>query len=227
MSSAGGTRDPEDQGDAGVERELREALRQLAEAQALAHFGSWEWDVPSNEVTWSEELYRIYGLDRDSFDASYEGFLEAVHPDDIEFVSAEIGRAYSDHAPFTFIHRIVRPEGEVRTLRARGQVFADEDGNIVRMTGTGQDVTEQVQAEEDRRRLTEAERRHMQALQLNDEIVQGLAVAKMALDLGLADKVNEAVAETLRNARAIVTGLLQDLHKGPLAPGDLVRRDPE
>ena len=227
MSSVGGSKDPEDLGDEAVGRELKDALRQLAEAQALAHFGSWEWDVPSNKVAWSEELYRIYGLDSASFDATYEGFLEAVHPDDVEFVSAEIGRAYNDHAPFTFIHRIVRPDGEVRTLRARGQVFADEDGNILRMTGTGQDVTEQVRAEEDRLRLAEAEHRHKQALQLNDEIVQGLSVARMALDLGQSDKVNEAVTDTLRNARVIITGLLESLHDRPLAAGDLVRRDPE
>lgn len=208
--------------DARIHSELLLALRQLAQAQAIAHVGSWEWDVPANTVVWSEELYRVYGVDQTTFSASYEGFLDLVHPDDRELVSTAINTAYDEHDPFSFIHRIVRPDGEVRTLRARGEVFADDEGNILRMSGTGQDVTEQLQIEEDRRRLSEVELRHKQALQLNDQIVQGLAVAKMALDLGLPDKVDKAVAETLESARAIVSGLLVDLHEGGLAPGDLI-----
>lgn len=216
----------DDQPDARIHREPLDVLRQLAQAQAIAHIGSWEWDVPANTVTWSDELFRIYGLEPDTFLASYEAFLELVHPDDREFVSTEINSAYSGHEPFSFLHRIVRPDGEIRTLRARGEVFADDEGNILRMSGTGQDVTEQMQLEEDRRRFAEVERRHKQALQLNDEIVQGLSAVKMAQDLGLKDKADEAVVETLRNARAIVSRLLEDLHEGGIAPGDLIREDP-
>jgi diguanylate cyclase (GGDEF)-like protein/PAS domain S-box-containing protein len=130
-----------------------DAERRLAEAQQLAHLGSWEWLIASNEVSWSAELYRIYGVDPARFDASYEGFVELVHPDDREMVGEAIATAMADVAPFEFEHRIVRPDGEVRTLQARGEVLVDASGEPVAMRGTGQDITERKNDEEARVQL--------------------------------------------------------------------------
>jgi diguanylate cyclase (GGDEF)-like protein/PAS domain S-box-containing protein/putative nucleotidyltransferase with HDIG domain len=113
----------------------------LAEAQQLAHLGSWEWLIASNEVSWSTELCRIYGVEAAGFGASYEAFLELVHPDDREGVGAAIATALADVAPFDFEHRVVRPDGEIRTLHARGEVLTDASGTPVAMSGTGQDIT--------------------------------------------------------------------------------------
>jgi two-component system phosphate regulon sensor histidine kinase PhoR len=134
---------------------LAEREQQLAEAQSLAHLGGWEWDIAANAVTWSDELYRIYGVDRTTFGASYEGFLGLVHEEDREWVDGIIREALERRRPFEFIHRIVRPGGEVRTLQARGRVICDERGEPMRMIGTGQDVTMLRLAEEKFRQLLE------------------------------------------------------------------------
>ena len=84
------------------EMQLRRSRRRLEQAQAIAHMGSWEWDVRANKVTWTDELYRIYGLTPDGFHATFEGYLERIHPEDRERVQATIARALADHRPFVF-----------------------------------------------------------------------------------------------------------------------------
>lgn len=136
-----------------VERELRKNQMQLTEAQRIANLGSWEWDIETNTIAWSDAMYRVYGLDLDSFDATYEAFLDRVHPDDRDVVRTSIRRAYEDHRPFSFEHRIVRPDGDVRVLQARGKVILNDSGEPVRMIGTGQDVTERKRAQEELERF--------------------------------------------------------------------------
>ena len=132
---------------------LEENRRFLLEAQRVAHLGIWEWDIAANVITWSDELYKIYGLNPEEFEASYEGFLERVHPDDRERVGDLVGASYQNHAPLDFYHRIVRSDGTIRTLHGRGEVITDEANNPIRMVGTGLDVTELVKAEEEIRKL--------------------------------------------------------------------------
>ena len=112
------------------------------EAQAVAHVGSWEWDVATDTVLWSGELYKIYGLDPPTFRPSYAAFLDRVHPDDRALVEGSIGGAFTSGTVFEFDHRIRRPDGAIRRLYCRGEVERDEAGHPVRMTGIGQDVTE-------------------------------------------------------------------------------------
>jgi PAS domain S-box-containing protein len=134
----------------------RSSLEQaLIDAQEIGHLGSWEWDVAANVVTWSDELYRIYGLEPQEFEATYEGFLERVHPNDLERVKDQIGSAYQTGRPFMFEHRIVRPDGKIRTLIARGRVILDNEAQPVRMSGTGHDITERMHLEQRLRLLQE------------------------------------------------------------------------
>ena len=88
-----------------VERELRRTTERLTEAERLARLGSWEWDIPKNEVTWSDELFRIYGLEPGETEPSYEEFLNRVHPDDRESVDARNHKAFADHQPFDDVKR--------------------------------------------------------------------------------------------------------------------------
>jgi PAS domain S-box-containing protein len=128
-----------------AEREATsEALRQ---AQALTHIGSWEWDVATDTVTWSDELFRIYGLAPQSQRIDYGTFLAFVHPDDRALVEGQVRRASQAQRPFSFEHRIVLADGSERLLHAQGRVEADEAGAVVRMVGTGQDVTRQRQVD--------------------------------------------------------------------------------
>jgi PAS domain S-box-containing protein len=130
--------------------EARRAHARLAEAQEVGHVGSWEWNIALNTVWWSVELYRIYGVSPADVVPSYEGFLERVHPDDRAAVDREVRTALEQRDAFSFEHRLVRPDGSVRTMYARGLVACDDAGNPVRMTGIAQDITERKQAEEAR-----------------------------------------------------------------------------
>lgn len=123
-------------------RQLAEKNAELEEAQRLAHIGSWEWDIPENTISWSDELFNIFGISRDSFKPDFESYLTLIHPDDRDRVEQIIRQAYQTLQPFDFMHRIVRPNGSARILHGRGEVFVDERKNPVRMTGTSQDITE-------------------------------------------------------------------------------------
>jgi PAS domain S-box-containing protein len=114
----------------------------LLAIQSLAHVGIWEWDIPSNRLTWSAELCRIYGVDSRTFVATAEQYHEFVHPDDRERARGEIERAISACAPFRFEERIIRPDGKIRVLRSQGEVIADDHGKPLRLVGVCQDITE-------------------------------------------------------------------------------------
>ena len=101
----------------------------------------WDWDVVTDRVTWSEELYRMYGLEPREFQASYLAFMERVHPDDRVRVNSIVTQALRDGRSFEFEHRLVRPDGAVRVLHARGFVERAADGRVFRMFGISDDVT--------------------------------------------------------------------------------------
>jgi diguanylate cyclase (GGDEF)-like protein/PAS domain S-box-containing protein len=130
---------------------LRSALDttgdQLREAQAVAKVGIWEWDIPTNQVRWSDELYRIFGLGPQAFHGTFEAYMAAVHPDDRSMVQATIERSLQTLEPFDFAHRCVLPDGTMRWLQCRGRVRA-VDGRPVQMTGAAQDVTAHREAAE-------------------------------------------------------------------------------
>src|SRR5229473_1880135 len=131
-----------------AEEQLRKALSQLAQAESLARLGSWEWDLRSDTVAWSAELYRLCGVKPEHLRATLEGALEFVHPDDRAFVREVIARARRDGVPYVCEHRIVRPDGAVRSFQSRGTVVVDDLGQPVKLVGTGQDITERKQAED-------------------------------------------------------------------------------
>jgi len=130
-----------------AEGELQHERANLAEAQELAHIGSWEWSIRDNRVDWSAELYRIYGLEPGGA-VTYGSYLEHVHPDDRELVRRAVAQALEDAGPFSFEHRIVRPDGGIRWIHGRGRVIAGTAGDAERMVGTSQDITDAKSLEE-------------------------------------------------------------------------------
>jgi PAS domain S-box-containing protein len=126
---------------------LRESESRLAEAQAIAHVGSWSWEIPTNRVTWSDEMYQIYGL-LPGATLSYETFLSRIHADDRERVKQIVDSSFASGEPYEFEFRIVQPSGEIRNLLSRGRAVQDAGGRTVRIHGTTQDVTEQKRSEE-------------------------------------------------------------------------------
>jgi diguanylate cyclase (GGDEF)-like protein/PAS domain S-box-containing protein len=129
--------------------------RLLAEAQQVAHIGSWEWDVKSDAVSWSDELFRILGLPPRAFSPTFADSLQRVHPDDRERVEAAVRQATLDHAPFDLEYRALRPDGEQRIVHARGTVAVDGRGQAARIYGAAQDITDRRRAEDDLRRSDE------------------------------------------------------------------------
>jgi signal transduction histidine kinase len=128
--------------------EARErAERALAAAQAIAHMGSWEWDLATGEMNWSDELYRILGLVPGETPSSYDALLAHVYPDDRWSVEQRVQTACATAAPLEFECRLVRPDGEVRTVHARGTV-AVQPGSAFRILATAHDITELRRADE-------------------------------------------------------------------------------
>lgn len=214
--------------------ELAETKQALADLQArvdnaqqLANMGDYDWHIASDTNSWSDQLYRIYGHEPGAFNAAYDKFLEMVHPDDREKVMEMHREAYATGGSWKIIERIVRPDGEVRYLSTNGVVITDDDGTPVRMRGTCVDVTERVRAEEESERLAadlrEAQVRRRQAFELNDQVVQGLAVAAMALHVGDLDAAATHLDQTLAAARTMMSDLLLGADLPVAVPGSLVR----
>ena len=155
--------------------ELQKANERLTEAQEVAHMGSWEWDVGADRVWWSGEMYRIYGIAPGTF-IGYETFLEHVHPDDRSMAHEIVSRAMTDTRPFTFDHRIVRPDGTIRVIHANGRVICDAVSHPIRMVGTGVDITERKEAEEARAQLIHEQARRQEAEETSRAKDQFLAV---------------------------------------------------
>ena len=116
--------------------------RQLDAAQQITHIGSWEWDLATGVVTWSDELYRIYGLAPRSCEITLEEFLARVHPDDRERVQRRVAAAVERGGQFSHGERIVRPDGSVRSLDTVGEVLVDAEGRPVSLIGTCRDITD-------------------------------------------------------------------------------------
>jgi PAS domain S-box-containing protein len=138
------------------QRELRARERRLARAQEVADLGNWNWDADARELRCSAQTYRIFGVDGESFDGSFESFLELVHPDDRGAVRDEIDAALVDGTSFSMDYRIVRPDGEERFVHGEGEAVCDGTGDPVAIDGTVQDVTDRVERESERKIFREA-----------------------------------------------------------------------
>lgn len=126
---------------------LRESEARLNRAQHSARVGNWELDLSNNELHWSDEIYRMFEIDRARFGASYEAFLNAIHPDD----RARVNRAYTEslatRQPYDIVHRLQMPDGRVKYVHERCESVFDDAGRPLRSLGTVQDITEQQSAE--------------------------------------------------------------------------------
>jgi len=156
-----------------AEERLRRSEAGLAEAQELATLGSWEWSLVSGEVSWSPELYRIFGLDPERSPATYERFIAAVHRDDRDQVETAVRETVTTGTPLGYECRLVRPDGGVRVILARGRAVRDASGELIRVVGTVHDVTG----------LTETRQRLERANRQNEALLNSAADGIFGLDL--------------------------------------------
>ena len=131
-----------------AEAALRPSESDLAEAQRVARLGSWRFDLATNAARWSKELYRIFEIEEQAFDGTYEAFLSCVHPDDRPRVVQANAEAKADGKPFELEYRVVTRTGQFKTIREVGYAVKDAAGKIVSLFGTAQDITDRKRAEE-------------------------------------------------------------------------------
>jgi len=194
--------------------------QRLADAQSTAKVGSWDWDILNDVVTWSDELYRIYEVQPQEFEATYEGFLAYVHPEDRSMVEEAVGSAFTMAEPFEFEARIIKASGAHGWVRGRGRATRDETGVPVRMSGTAQEITEFVLAAAE---LSAARDAAMQASRMKSEFlatmsheirtplngVIGLTDLLLKTDLTSAqERLADAVAQSGRTLLGLVNDLL-------------------
>lgn len=133
-------------------KQMEDALlisrQNLTEAQRIAHIGSWELDMATNVLRWSEEIFRIFEIDREQFGASYEAFVEIIHPDDREAVDRAYTESVENREPYEIEHRLLMADGRVKHVLERCETSYADDGKPLYSLGTVQDITERKRAEE-------------------------------------------------------------------------------
>src|SRR5581483_10782374 len=158
-----------------ADRELRQSKLHLAMAQSIASIGSAAVDFRTGKWDWSDETFRIYGVDRTTFTPSAEGLGNLVHPDDWENLYANVPRAQGGKAPETIAeYRITRPDGAERILRRIATAVTDEAGEITGIVATVQDVTELRMAQRENKAL-QSQLYHVQRLDSVGAITSGIA----------------------------------------------------
>ncbi|MBI2412076.1 MAG: PAS domain S-box protein [Deltaproteobacteria bacterium] len=201
-----------------TEETLRRSERMLSEAQRIARLGNWHWDIVKNELRWSDEIYRIFGVGPRDFRATYEAFLGYVHPEDRGFVERSVDEAVYRKKSYSIDHRIVLPNGVEKMVHEQGEVLFDPEGNPLSMTGTVQDITERKRAEEELRKLTvELEKRVEERTSELKKTADELASANREIET-----FTYSVAHDLRSPLRLIDGFSQLLlrkQKDRLDPG--------
>lgn len=206
-----------------VEEDLKLRESQLAESQRLAHIGSWNWDVLSDTLTWSVELYRLFGFDPREFKPTHEIFLdELVHQDDRSMVIETLKNSLITKNSFGYEFRNLQPDGSIRVFHSHGRVVTDENGDAIRMFGTVQDVTERREAEEELRTSNESLRalsarlhsiREEEGARIAREIHDELGSALLSLkwDLEAAERIfsESEIPSSLLPVRAKLPGMVK------------------
>jgi len=151
-----------------VEATLAKTTDRLNEAQRIAHIGSWELDITSNLLTWSDEIYRMFEIDPSKFDASYEAFLDAIHPDDREAVNYAYTNSLKTRIPYTIDHRLLFADGRIKYVHEQCETFYDADGQPFRSLGIVQDITERRKSEE---AVQESDMHYHQIVDLSQDMI--------------------------------------------------------
>ncbi|MCW8906123.1 MAG: EAL domain-containing protein [Sedimenticola sp.] len=182
-------------------QERTEALQQreqsLVDAQRIASLGSWEWDAVADCLSWSEEIYRIFGLDPRLSTPSYQLILEMFHPDDRERFAGQFLDAIKREPRFEVECRLLRPDGEERTVQASGEITRGEDGRALKVQGTMQDITERKQTENRLRLLASVFQNSLEGILITDPGMTILQVNPAFTQI-TGYSVEEAVGKTPR-----------------------------
>ena len=181
-----------------TEQSLLRSQRAYAQVERIANIGNWEWDVSSGQLYWTDEIFRIFGLDKDRFEPSYEQFLASIHAEDRRKVKDAVAESLENENTYYMVeHRVVRPSGVVRWVLEQGRVFRNEQGEPISMLGAVQDITDRKLME------IELEKYQVQLKKLVDERTQELQLAHQELlrkeRLATLGQLTATVSHELRN----------------------------
>lgn len=140
-----------------AQQELSRRERELEEAQRIAQIGSWEADLAGKNALWSNEQFRLLGMEPQSQDLTFEDYLAMLHPEDRENLRSTAQKATQEGGEFTFEHRIIRKDGKTRWMHGRAETIKDAAGRPVRLRGTNQDITQQKEIEQQLRQSQKME----------------------------------------------------------------------
>jgi PAS domain S-box-containing protein len=170
------------------EASLAESKTRLEEAQQITHVGHWERDLAADRIVWSDETYRIFGLQPQVEPMDLAGLRQRIHPEDWALVSQTLAEALIGGARYYVEYRVLRPTGEVRIVHSQGDVTRDDSGRPTRMFGTVQDITDRKRAEQEREKLRQLEDTLAHIGTLN------------ALTASIAHEINQPLASLITNA---------------------------
>ncbi|MDH5719037.1 MAG: EAL domain-containing protein [Spirochaetia bacterium] len=183
-----------------TQKALEKSQDFLKRAQRIGHLGSWEWDMVENNLSWSDEVYRIFGVEPQSFGATYEAFLNYVHPDDRDMVTNGVNVAIKNHDAYKVNHRVVRSDGSIRIVLEMGEVYYEND-NPVKMIGTVHDITDIKQTENELLAAKEVFNNSIEGVMVTDEKGNIEYVNKAFTDI-TGYKPEEAIGQTPALLRA-------------------------
>lgn len=196
----------------------------LQEAHKLAHLGNWEWDLVTSQLYWSDELYQIFGLEKESPGNLSEKHRQQIYPDDFTIWEQAIHQLMTQGKPYELDFRIVRPTGEVRYIYAKGETIKNADGKVIKVFGTAQDISERKRVEEALRKresdlqekAVELEKTLQELRQTQSQLIQSEKMSSLGeMVAGIAHEINNPVSFIYSNidpANEYVNDLLDLIH---------------
>lgn len=209
---------------------LNQRTTSLSEAQRIARLGSWEWDIASNTLQWSDEMYRIFGLaPQEGLKITYEIFLQAVHPEDRQSVDAKVRDALEQKCNYDIDYRILLPDGSLRHTHAQAEVHFTRDGQPFEMLGTVQDITERKLAEENILKLSQAVEQSPNSIVITDlggniEYVNEGFVKVTGYSRAEVIGQNPRILQSGKTPQAIYRDMWGHLKRGEVWKGELTNR---
>ena len=180
--------------------ELKTNERRYRLAQRAADIGSWDWDIISSELTWSEKIEPMFGFKKDEFEGTYDAFINSVHPDDREFVKKSVNECLHQKKRYAIEHRIIWPNGTIRWVSERGDVIYDKNGKPLRMLGVVQDITNKKKIEDELKHRKEYLKKQVE--ERTAELV--LANKQLKEEIDEKKKTEQYLERTKQNLRNVI-----------------------
>jgi PAS domain S-box-containing protein len=198
--------------------ERKNVEKRLTRAQSIAHVGDWQWDVPSGEIQWSDELFRIYGYEPDEIPPDYGLVLEKLHPDSKEAFLKAIDLALTQDRPFDMDYGFFRKDGSEAVLHTVGTVYRDKSGSAVQMVGIVEDITQRKRAEDELKKAHDeleigVEERTWELKAMNEKLQMEIIErtrAEKTIEVSLREKeiLLKEIHHRVKNNMAIISSLL-------------------